>query len=263
LRGAEAYAGIGLAYTSPLKAFQHNVAVSTTLLLLALLGVWLLAADTVVQFPPGPKPWYSYSDAILALVLLPVVPCTAARFSYWLPAFFGFGVFIVFPTACFVLVYFTPPHPVLTTIALCCVAGIVAAFIGLAASRMASANNRNAQAVPIMDSEQNDDRRALQKHSRLVNSPAIRCYASGIALVVFTLLTTDALNPCGIRDGSWFEPFFIPLCSLSLSLCVVAPFISHRPWFERFCFLAPAIIGFFVACFTACVLSAQIFGAGW
>jgi hypothetical protein len=139
----------------PVRTKGSNVTVSTILLLLATLGVWLLAAATGIQVPPGPGPWYSYLVNIFALALLPVVSWAAARFWYWFPAFFGFGVFVVFPSAWFICgsqiygfrIYSNPTHPMLTTFAFCCAAGFLAAFIGWVSSRALYVKNRNAQSA--------------------------------------------------------------------------------------------------------------------
>jgi hypothetical protein len=137
------------------KAF--NISLSTTLLLVSIAFAWLLAlssgiTDTGIMEPPGRGPWYSYSMILLPLLCLPTVPWVAARFWYWPPLFFVFGVLLMLPAVVFIfgprvsrghLVY-DPPHPLLTIGSLCFAVGIFAVVIGLLSSRAFQLNNRNA-----------------------------------------------------------------------------------------------------------------------
>src|SRR4029434_211200 len=106
-----------------------------------------------------------------------------------------------------------------------------------------------------MNAELTADQSTPSIVQRLLHSAAVRCYAAGIALIVFTLITTDALNPRGIRGGSWFDSLTMPLSCLSLLLCTVAPFLSGRPLAQRFGFLALAIFGFIAACVASLTVS--------
>ena len=90
---------------------------------------------------------------------------------------------------------------------------------------------------------------------------AIWCYIAGLILLIATLFITDALNPRGISNGSWFEPFFLPLALCSLVLCIAAPFLSRRPLVQRFGLLVLGLFGFAVVCVACWTISFHLFGA--
>ena|SRR5436190_19065786 len=90
---------------------------------------------------------------------------------------------------------------------------------------------------------------------------AIWCYIAGLVLLSATLIITDALNPRGIRNGSRFEPFFLPLAVCSLALCITAPFLSSRPLAHRFGFLVIGLFGFGLICVACWTISFHLFGA--
>ena len=112
-----------------------------------------------------------------------------------------------------------------------------------------------------MNADQSADHTMPGVFQRLICSGAVRCYTAGIALVVLTLLVSDALNPRGIRGGSWFDTLTIPLGCLSLLLCVVAPLISRRSLPQRFALLVAAVFGFSVACIASWAVSMRLIGA--
>jgi hypothetical protein len=84
----------------------------------------------------------------------------------------------------------------------------------------------------------------------------------GVIILSGTLVLTDALNPRGLlRDSSWFDPFFLPLSSIGVLLCIAAPFLSKRPIIERFGFSIPGLFGIFITIAISWAISTRLFGA--
>ena len=111
-----------------------------------------------------------------------------------------------------------------------------------------------------MNAEQSHPETTPPARHGTLSSFAVGIYFAGIALVFFTVLATDALNPRGRRGASWFDDLTLPLGCISLTVCILAPFFSHRPISQRVGFSLLGVAGFAVAAVTAIIVSTMIFG---
>ncbi|HEX8310077.1 MAG TPA: hypothetical protein VF614_02095 [Chthoniobacteraceae bacterium] len=90
---------------------------------------------------------------------------------------------------------------------------------------------------------------------------AVRCYLAGLVLLSSTVILTDALNPRGVRNGSWFDAYSLPLALISLSLIVLAPFLSRRPLGQQVGYLIAGLVGGLLAVVASWLFTARVFGA--
>ena len=90
---------------------------------------------------------------------------------------------------------------------------------------------------------------------------AVKCYLAGLILLSSTVILTDALNPRGFRNGSWFDPYSPPLALISLSLIVLAPFLSSRPLGQRVGYLIAGLVGALLAVLASWLFTLRVFGA--
>jgi hypothetical protein len=120
---------------------------NAVLLFGALFVEWFICIPRAISYPPGPDYWYRYPGQLGALALVLPVAALVGRSWYWLPAFFGFGAFAVFPVGAFILSFDTEYSgsstgallfAALPILLACCVAGCLAAWVGSVASRRLS-----------------------------------------------------------------------------------------------------------------------------
>lgn len=117
----------------PLRVKGVRASISA-MLMLGCFGLAWFFGDPAVADPPGRNPW---NDAAVFGLLL-AAPRMAARFWYWWPMGFAYGVFSVIPAAMYHLgplalrghLVWDPEHAEYAIAAACCGAGLLSAFVG-------------------------------------------------------------------------------------------------------------------------------------